>query len=239
MLLDQLGLLAVEGHHAHRGALFAGFLPERFQVLHDTLGFYGVALVLVQAIDLDQFQRLELADARLGMAYWHIQAVAVERGVGETDQFAVGRAVVDLQGGAGQGVTRQLQKVRAVLDLTAVPGVLERFALLFVSVLVGLVAIEQFGLVTFDAAGEERCRWHLLLVATDYRDLATEQGRQGELHRHLRRLVVDHRVEQAVFQRQYAAGHVRVHQPHRAQCHQPQWGAKFEEFAQPARALAG
>lgn len=238
-LLDEVGLLAVEGDHAHRRPRRVGLAPEFGEVVDDSLGLALVALVLVQAVHLDQFQRLDAQYVGLRMAYRHAQAVAVERGVGKADQLAVGRAVVDLQGGAGQGVARQLQEVRAVLDLAAVPGVLVGFALLLVGVLVGRFAVEQLGLVAFHAAGEERGRRHLLLVAADHRDPPAIEGRQGELHRHLRGFVVDHHVEQPGLERQHAAGQVGVHQPDRAQAHQAEFGAQLDELAQAPRALAG
>ncbi|MNF78411.1 hypothetical protein D3C84_605910 [compost metagenome] len=122
---------------------------------------------------------------------------------------------MDLQCGVGQGGARQLQQVRAVLDLATVPGVFEGFALFLVSVSVRLVAIECFGFVAFDAAGEKSSRRHLFLVAADHGDLTSKQGRQGEFHRHLRSFVVDHGIEQAGLKRQHTAGHVRVHQPYR------------------------
>ena len=238
-LLDEVGLLAVEGDHAHRRPRRVGLAPEFGEVVDDSLGLALVALVLVQAVHLDQLQRLDAQYVGLRMAYRHAQAVAVERGVGKADQLAVGRAVVDLQGGAGQGVARQLQEVRAVLDLAAVPGVLVGFALLLVGVLVGRFAVEQLGLVAFHAAGEERGRRHLLLVAADHRDPPAIKGRQGELHRHLRGFVVDHHVEQPGLERQHAAGQVGVHQPDRAQAHQAEFGAQLDELAQAPRALAG
>lgn len=52
MFLDQVGLLAVEGDDADGGALFVGLTPQLGKMLDDPLGFQGIALVLVQPVDL-------------------------------------------------------------------------------------------------------------------------------------------------------------------------------------------
>ncbi len=239
VFLDQLGLLAVEGDHAHRGAHGIGLLPHLGQVLHHPRRLGRVALVLVHAVDLDQLQRLDPRDAAARMAYRHVEAVAVEGRIGEADQFAVRRAVVDLQRGAGQGIAGQLQQVRAILDFAPVPGFLEGVALLGIDLGIGLVAIEDLCFIAFHPAGEEGGGRHLLLITADDRDPATEERGQRELDRHLRGLVVDHRVEQPRLQWQHAAGHVRVHQPDRAQVHQAQFAAQLDELAQAARTAPG
>ncbi|MNP34938.1 hypothetical protein D3C76_1282480 [compost metagenome] len=185
MLLDEVGLFAVEGDDTHRGALVIGGLPQLVQVLDDPFGFLGITLVLIQPANLDQLQRLDALDARLRVTDRNVQAIAIERGVGKADQFTVSGTVVDLQCGAGEDVARQLQQVGAVLDLTTVPRVFERFALLLIGVFIRFVAVEHFGFVAFDATGKECRRRHLLLIAAYNSDLAAEQGRQGELNRHL------------------------------------------------------
>lgn len=75
-------------------------------------------------------------------------------------------------------------------------------------------------------------------IAADNSDLTAEQGRQGELNRHLRGFVIDDSIEQACLERQYTTGDVRVHQPHRTQAHQTEVTTQFDEFTQAPRAFA-
>ena len=198
------------------------------------IGFLRVGLFLVKAIDTNQFQWPRLQTPRSRVSHRHAEPIAVERCIGVTDQFAICGTVVDLQGGGWQHAARQLQQVRAVLDLAPVPGVLELLLLFRLGVLRGRLAIEKFSFIALDATGEEGRGRHLFLIAADDHHPSTEQRGQGVLDRHLRGFVVDHRIKQAGTKRQYAAGDVRVHQPYRTKVHQAQARAQFDELAQTA-----
>jgi hypothetical protein len=54
---------------------------------------------------------------------------------------------------------RELRKVWAIFDLAAIACPKERFPLLLVRRFLGIFAVEDFSLVVFDLACEERGRW--------------------------------------------------------------------------------
>jgi len=208
---DQVCLFAVERHHAHARAFGIRLLPDLRQHVYHAFGLFRIGLVLVNAIHPDQFDRLELRELGLGMAHGHAQIAAVERRIGIVDQFAERRAVVDLQAALRHRGTRELQQVRTILDLAPVPGLVHRLSLLIGSIDVQRLTIEILRLVILDLARKKRRRRHLFLVSPDDRDARSIKRRQRVFDRHLRRLVVNDRVEETRLQRQHAAGDVRVH----------------------------
>src|SRR5215467_8653718 len=106
-----------------------------------------------------------------------VQFPVVIRCVGEGDEFAILRAVMDFQHGFRQYGTSQSKKICTVLDLTTVPGIDHLGSYSLRCHLIKLVIIVQLPLIALDTAEKEAARWHLFFITTNHHAFGAIESR--------------------------------------------------------------